>query len=186
MRANLLIGITGRKGHGKDTVGRLLRERHGFRTLAYADPLKASAKLIFGLTEEQVNGPLHVKEALDPRWGLSPREIMQRLGTEVARAIHPETWIRSAFARIDAEPERWAITDVRFRNEADAVRARGGVVVLVERPGLSTGLHEDHASERGVDDTDPDVILRNDGDLDDLAEAVDELVATLRTQGDPR
>lgn len=177
----MIIGITGRKGHGKDTVGRLLRERHGFRTLAYADPLKASAKLIFGLTEEQVNGPLAVKETVDPRWGLTPREIMQRLGTEVGRSIHLETWTRSTFLRIDAAPEMsWAITDVRFPNEAEAVRARGGLVVLVRRPGMYTGQHEGHASERGVDEITPDIVIDNSGTLDDLVDAVDAMVLARR------
>jgi hypothetical protein len=184
VRPHLLLGITGRKGHGKDTVGRLLLRRHGFRTLAYADPLKAAARIIYGLSEAQVHGSLAEKEAIDPRWGLSPREIMQRLGTEVGRAIHPETWVRAAFVRIDESPGDWAITDVRFRNEAEAIRARGGIVVLVDRAGMSTGVHEDHASERGVDDTDPDVILSNHAGLDELARAVDALVTAHRVVGE--
>jgi hypothetical protein len=176
----LLLGLTGRKGSGKDTVAEILRREHGFHTLAFADPLKAAARDWYGLSREQTDGPLAVKEAVDERWGLSPREIMQRLGTEVGRSIHRETWTRYAMRRIDAAPGNWAITDCRFPNEASVIVFRGGFVVRIDRPGFGTGLHEGHASERGVDEIRPDAVLLNDGTLDTLATRVAALVRALR------
>lgn len=171
-----LVGLTGRKGSGKDTVGALLRRVYGFRTLAFADPLKAAAREWYGLTREQTDGPLNLKEATDPRWGLSPREILQRLGTEVGRSIHPETWTRYALRRIDGDPRaRWAVTDVRFPNEADAIRLHGGFLIRIDRPGFATGRHEEHASER-VDEVLVDHVLVNDGTLDDLARRLADVV----------
>jgi hypothetical protein len=166
--SNRLIGITGRKGSGKDTVGAILRTLYGYRTLAYADPLKRACRDIYGLTVEQTDGPLAVKEAVDPRWGLSPREIMQRFGTEVGRSIHTETWTRAAMLRVEAEPGWWAITDVRFDNEAEVIHARGGIVLRVDRPGLGEGVGAGHASE-AVEQIPVDFVIVNDGTMLDLA-----------------
>lgn len=177
----MLIGITGRKGSGKDTLGRILRERHGFRTTAFADPLKDAARIIFGLSHAQVHGEIADKEAPDPRWdGLTPREILQRLGTEVGRSIHPETWIRSAMLRVEAEPGAWAVTDVRFANEAAAIQARGGIVVRVDRPGLAEGVGAGHASEAGIEAIPVDLVLVNGGSVEDLASAARHLSTTPR------
>lgn len=164
----MLIGITGRKGHGKDSVGAALRGV-GFTTVAFADPLKDALKVALGFTEEQVRGSNEAKEAVDPRYGVSPRHAMQTLGTEWGRRyICEDVWVQAAFARVEAVRGHVAITDVRFPNEAEAVRARGGVVWKVYRPGWGSGQHENHASELDVEKIVPDVELRNDGTLNDL------------------
>jgi hypothetical protein len=174
----LVIGITGRKRHGKDSVGLWLARQYGYQPLSFAGTLKEAAALIFGLTFEQLHGDTADKERTDPRWGKSSREILQLLGTEVGRAIHPEVWIRSAFLHAEkAGYERVVITDVRFPNEAEAVRARGGKVIKVVRPSLVTT--DQHASEAGVDDITPDVEFLNDGTMDDLRSKVDAYMSTL-------
>lgn len=177
----MIVGLTGRKGHGKDVVGNLLCIGFGFRRLAFADPLKVVARQLFDLADEQVNGTLAQKEAIDPRWGLSPREIMQRLGTEVGRSIHPEVWTRAALRTIDRSPTvSWVVTDCRFPNEAAAIRSRGGFVVRVLRPGFSTGTSEAHDSERMVDLVEADAVVLNDGPLEAMPAKVHALVDELR------
>jgi hypothetical protein len=195
----LLIGIAGRRGHGKDTVGAILRELAAFRTIAFADAVKRTAADLFGLSYDALYGSQKAKETPDPRWptpehpeGLTPRYILQRLGTEVGRAIHPDVWVRATFAKIDSvneeqarytfergagptPPPGWAITDVRFPSEAAAIRARGGWVVRVSRLAQTRAEEADtsgvldHASEREVERIAPDALIRNDGSLDDLA-----------------
>lgn len=189
-----IIGICGRKRHGKDTVGRILRD-YGYLTTAFADPVKRVAMDVYGLTWDQCYGDGPEKEAVDPRWGLSPRAIMQQLGTEVGRAIHPDTWIRHtldnirsaaagtgfvfrddfgrSFVRIHTTETLWAVTDVRFPNEADAVTVAGGTILKVVRPALGTPTDE-HPSETSVDLVHADVTIINDGTIDDLrAKVVD-------------
>jgi hypothetical protein len=192
MQAHRIIGICGRKRHGKDTVGRILQD-YGYLTTAFADPVKRVAMDVYGMSWDQCYGDGPEKEAIDPRWGLSPRVIMQRLGTEVGRGIHPETWIkhtldnvRSAaagtgftlrdddgrrFVRAHGVASLWAVTDVRFPNEADAVIAAGGVIVKVVRPALGTPTDE-HPSETSVDLVGADVTIINDGTIDDLRSRV--------------
>lgn len=92
-----IIGIVGRKRHGKDTVGQILREEFGYTPIAIADPIKRICMDLYGFSYDQVYGD--TKEVPDERWdGLTPRHAMQQLGTEVGRTIFLETWVRYAFA----------------------------------------------------------------------------------------
>jgi hypothetical protein len=166
-----LVGISGKKRSGKNTIAEYLGRAYGFKEAAYADPLKTAARAIFGLTPAHTDGEL--KEIVIPRWGLSPRQIMQRLGTEAMRGTFGEdVWIKSLFARIEGEA-RVVVSDVRFPNEADAVREDGGIVVRVERPGLVST--DDHPSETALDGYEFDVVLLNAGTIGGLYAKVDWL-----------
>ena len=184
----MIIGISGRKRHGKDSVGHVL-ESVGFRLTAFADPVKRVAMDVYALSWKQCYGEEIEKETVDPRWGLSPREIMQRIGTEVGRSIHSETWIKRGLwgvqAAMEGEPyqyklgdrfevrteahQDWAITDVRFPNEAAAIREAGGIILKVLRPSLAIPPRE-HLSESSVDLVQADGVIVNDGSLRDLRE----------------
>lgn len=181
----MIFGLVGKKGSGKDTVAHFLAKRYCVERTAFAAPLKEAAQVIFGLSDRQVNGTIEDKETVDPRWGLTPREIMQRLGTEVGRGICEDVWVRRCRQRIEesARPrfvggvdlsggerrgtKHWAITDVRFPNEAAMVRDLGGVIVLVRRP-VDPGVGSAHASERFADEVVPDWTIDNCGTLADL------------------
>ncbi len=189
--AHLIIGVCGRKRHGKDTIGNILRARYGFQSCAFADPLKRVAMEIYGLTWNQCYGEAEDKESVDPRWGLSARVILQKLGTDIARSIHEETWIKNTLNNIQSacagtgyivrdDIERkfvtrpngisetaWVITDLRFPNEAEAVQRIGGRVIRVVRPSLGIPTDE-HPSETSVDLVHPDIEIINDGDVLDL------------------
>jgi hypothetical protein len=171
--AKILIGVTGKKGHGKDSVAEIACSDFGFHRIALADKLKEIAGDLFDLSTHQLYGPLLAKETVDPRWNKSPREILQHLGTEGCRAIHDEVWLRYAMRAIEESPhERWVIPDVRFPNEASFVRSHGGVIWKVIRPGFKTGQAESHASETEIDKIDPDLILNNDKDLKNLEDLI--------------
>ena len=92
---------------------------------------------------------------------LTPRKLLQLLGTNVGRdIIHPNLWVNALFSKyvwdgksitdgwiptynnpdnsgcdIPAEPimPNWIITDLRFPNELKAVKDRGGVSIRVNR-----------------------------------------------------
>lgn len=87
---------------------------------------------------------------------MTPRKLMQLIGTEAGRNIlHPNIWVNALFAdykSINSEGTfyneklktrtacattiypNWVITDVRFPNEVRAIKDRGGVVIRVNRP----------------------------------------------------
>jgi len=62
------------------------------------------------------------------------RRLLQEYGTEVRRHDDPDYWVKR-YAEAATKLERVVTPDVRFLNEAAAVRALGGLVVRVVRPG---------------------------------------------------
>ena len=78
---------------------------------------------------------------------VTPRLALQTLGTEWGRRLTPNLWASAAVNRILlAGHDRWCLSDLRFRNELDAVHGAGGKVVRLTRGSLSYN----HASETGL------------------------------------
>lgn len=176
-----LIGLSGRKRSGKDSIGHYLESEHGYTIDYFAKPLKEAVRNIFYWSKAHTDGPTDegepdLKEAIDPFWGLSPRFVMQRFGTEVGRQIDVEVWVKSLQLRVqrglDSGHVQYAITDVRFPNEAELIRRLGGQVWRVERPSLPVST-DMHSSETSLDNYGFDVVLVNDGSLEDLYRKVE-------------
>lgn len=175
----MLIGLCGPAGAGKNTVAEFLTDSDGcsFRQVAFADPLYECVSTITGLAVAQLKDRA-VKEAVIPWLGKSPRQMLQSLGTEWGRQmVHDQLWIRITLDRIRDDLTNGrsvVVTDVRFDNEAEAIRQAGGEVWKVIRPGWRC-LDEDaakHPSEAGVSDHLVARIIDNSGTLDDLGAAL--------------
>ena len=163
-RRTEIIGLAGRAGVGKDTAARFIQEQHpAWQIVAFADPLRRIAADLYDLTHEQMTDRA-LKERPTVEWGLSPRQILQRLGTEVVRAVHPKTWIFYALRTIaDSDAPGVIIPDVRFDNEVDLVRNLGGRLWWIDRPAVDPIAK--HSSEQQVGESHCDVVIRNDGTL---------------------
>lgn len=181
------IGFCGPAGAGKSTAADRLVQRWRFNRVRFAGPLKAMMASL-GLSAEQLDGAL--KEQPTPLLlGRTPRQAMQWLGTEWGRElIGAEFWIAAWRAAVDRaggfwEPDKgWdrliVADDVRFANEARAIRDRGGIVIRIERPGAGSISGGGHSSERP--DFVPDRIIRNRGSLAELRAEIDALALSLR------
>lgn len=181
-----LIGLTGRAGCGKDTVARILCETQGFVQIALADPLRDGLKAMFGLSDDQISRR-DLKETRIDWLGKSPRELMQTLGTEWGREqVSADIWLRVARRRIEkikASPpclhiNGIVISDIRFENEADWLRAQGGCVWHIHRPaGCVLSIHTAaHSSEQHIPALDSEPHIDNTGDLDDLYTKVADIL----------
>jgi hypothetical protein len=176
--AALLIGICGKSGSGKDTIAAHLCARYAFQRVAIADRLKRMTLETFALSTDQLWG--RSRDALDPRWGLAPREIYQRLG-DALRAIHPETlvrgWLADATVTLDAGVH--VVTpDIRTPLEVDVLRRAGGKLWRVRRgSAVLRGAAAEHLTETALDSLrDPDAELPNDGSIEDLFARVDAAI----------
>lgn len=172
----ILIGITGRAGSGKDTIGDYLKANYNFRSVSFAAPLKEGVKAMFGLDNTHLDHPL--KEQVLSDIGKSPRQIMQLLGTEFGRnLVHQDIWLLLAKKKVDAYAAlgfNVCITDVRFENEAEFVRKQGGQVLHVVRGDAGTKFA--HPSEAGVEMAMGEWKIENNGTMDELYKKVDMLM----------
>jgi len=177
-----LVGLCGRAQSGKDSVGQFM-SHFGFQKLSYAHRIKDCVKRIFDLTDHQLEDGYEKELPLIEWDGLAPRQIMQRFGTEVARNIHEDVWVKHLFNTIDKFRRRsikgFVITDVRFDNEAKAILRRNGELWWVDRDTAGSKTGGDHKSE--------DVIhlkplcsktIDNNRSLTDLRNIVDNIIET--------
>ena len=164
----LVIGIAGPKYSGKDTVANWIVDCGGLlRKASFATPIKKMLSVGLGLTHEQLYGDQ--KEIVDPRYGRTPRDIMQTLGTEWGRRmVCDDVWLKALFVVLQREGSGGAVVaDVRFNNEADLIREKGGWIIHIEGRDLKTE-GSDHASEAGVKWRLGDMMLDNSGTKADL------------------
>lgn len=170
MSKQILIGLTGPAGCGKDTVGYLLLKHGDFRRYALASPIKRGIEAMFGFGPGIWEDRL-AKEAPLPWLGKSPRQLAQTLGTEWGREhVDRELWVKLMLRTWDevrqALSPRMVVTDVRFDNEAQAIKNAGGTVWRVERPGVAAVAA--HVSEKGVSSALIEGVVKNTGSLDQL------------------
>ena len=144
----------------------------GWQIVKFADKLKDIVCLIIGCTREQLEDEEFKNTPLGEEWKnysyniaegktefdegepsviheyfITPRMLLQRIGTDVCRNIHPNMWVNATMREYKAIDRRtfqdpddsniimpnWIISDVRFPNEYDAIKERNGIVIRVNR-----------------------------------------------------
>jgi hypothetical protein len=189
----VIIGVAGKARSGKDTFADYLENLlmgYDFLKTGFAVELKRQVMRDFNLSYEQLYGNLKEEpddryrkvintrpfctglgkgELPDYRW--TPREIMQKYG-EFMRSVDRDYWIKALFR--SAEERNYPnilITDVRYKNEADACKERGGYLIQVIRENRDMIANSEHISETDLDNyKDFDFIVENNSSLDDLKE----------------
>lgn len=149
----IIIGISGKKGSGKDTFSRLLEEQlvnSGFTVTikAFANNLKECCALISG----QFPWVFYDQNSKDKKAGLlnmTNRELMQKFG-DLTRQLDPDIWIKLTLEPdYKIAPDVLLITDVRFKNEVKAIKDRGGILIRIKS---DRSVADSHISETDLDD----------------------------------
>lgn len=181
----MIVGLTGKKQHGKDTVDSILVREHGFVRVPFADALKQSAAAIFDVPVETwdalkndpnaiitFTGPGVSASGTVPYAQLTVREFLQRYGTEAHRDVFGGTFwtdvVRGRIEELTEAEHDVVVTDVRFPEEAALIKEHGGPVVCIYRPQVADA-GDTHASEVLPE---YDFILWNGGTMDELRNAV--------------
>ena len=138
---------------------------------------------------------------------MTVRKFLQLFGTEVGRQIHPDTWVNTLFndyklvsvqaaiinysndnVQLIGSPyvtefPKWIITDVRFLNEYDAIKKRGGIIIRVNSNFIDhvnkitrVDFENDHLSETALDNATFDYTIDNNGTIEELVEKVKEIL----------
>ena len=200
----MLIGIVGLIGSGKDTVAQHLADKHGFRKDSFAKSLKDAVAAMFNWDREMLEGngddSRQWREQPDEFWSkkfgkpVTPRWVLQYFGTEVMRGqMYDAIWVDSCLGRYDGKPT--VISDTRFPNEVDQIRAHGGKIIRVKKgddPEWFTNYVEGnvvpkdvHSSEYVWARSEFDIIIENNGTLQDLYAKVDDLIVSNKISHTP-
>lgn len=214
-------------GSGKDTVGKIIQyltlgeefaktnadifadmehdwycaNKSKFQIKKFAGKLKQVASLITGVPVEMWEDQEFKQGRMPYGWGMTYRELIQKLGTEVMRdSLHKDVWVNALFSDYNPTTNKttdelfmeqfltgksevtfnypsWCITDMRFPNEMKAVKERKGVTIRVSRTGIHTPKIDDmHPSETALDDCEFDYHIDNSGTIEDLIENVREIL----------
>lgn len=178
------IALIGKARSGKDTAALwLVRNRH-YTRLAFADPLKEMAISIDPFVPTHYGVTVRLSALIaDVGWEYAKdqypevRRILQHTGQTV-REYDDEFWITAMRRKLNGA-EAWnlpvVVTDVRYPNEAQMLRARGFKMVRINRPATLAGLAAVHSSETALDDYDADVTITNSGGLPLLYDQVSAL-----------
>ena len=159
---------------GKTAVAYELQQ-HGYISVSFAGPLKRMLSVFLnsaGYGHDMIESMLFEhKEEKIPEFGVTPRHLMQTIGTEWGReCIGPDVWVdvwKSSVMKWLDGGLNVVVDDMRFPNEWDAVRDLGGECWYITRPRTAKPESE-HASEGALDSHGFDMRLINDGTLPDL------------------
>jgi hypothetical protein len=181
-----IIGLAGYARSGKDTVAGIIHRLYGHTVLSFSDILRE-----FLYAQKHVHLPV-VQPSYDPdtpspapvavslnevvdRYGWEGarerfpliRDLQQTTGTEAGRNVLSQSlWLDAWTNRVQERGGNWVNGSVRFPNEAEAVKAVGGKVYRVVRPGIKAV--NEHPSDTALDSWRYDDIIINDGNLIDL------------------
>lgn len=233
----MIIGVNGKIGSGKDTVGLIIQYltdelnkanpkeftewvdggfyASDWKIMKFAGKLKQIASILTGATLEQLEDQDFKKQYMGESWrkltgamseqGLGElityRELLQKLGTEAMRnGLHENVWVNALMADYkgiykglpsEYTPGKnltypnWIITDMRFPNEMDIVKAKGGITIRVngmyvrQGDGKATRTYSEtgeHPSETALDNHKFDYVIDNNGSISDLINKVKEIL----------
>lgn len=178
----LIIAFGHKKSRGKDTAAAMAFENLQTRDMkvrhdAFAHSLKEMCRIVFGFNDDQLYGDL--KGVPDPFWGFTPRWALQYAGTEAMRkVIDDKLWVKTLVRRAQLDPgTSILITDLRFPNEASAIKEMGGYLVRCSRDLPFDPDTDTHASEIALDEFSGwDYVLDNNESLDQLRSQIDIMI----------
>lgn len=169
-----VILISGHAQNGKDTIASLLENEltaSGRKVLVahYADLLKYICKTLFNW-----NGQKDEKG----------RRLLQYVGTDVIREKRPSYWVDFIADMLDLFGDNWdyvLIPDTRFPNEVERIAEKfDSIHIRVVRENFVSPLTPEqqmHPSETALDNCDPDVLIYNDGSIQELEETIHYLIS---------
>ena len=175
-----LIGIYSPAPQSGKTLTATVLAHRGYQPVSFAEPLKrmmVEFLMSFGYEKDEAVKLSWVDKAVViPDLNVSCRYLLQTLGTDWGRnLVCDDVWIRAWKARASIF-NKVIVDDVRFPNEADAVKDLGGELWKIVRP--SAGHDWSHISEGALDDCDKfDRIIENTGTLEEFRAKIDLAIA---------
>lgn len=154
---------------GKDSAAAHLVKKHGGVTLSFAKPIY---DIMYELQER-----LSLTKGKDP-------EFLQMIG-QWACKHNPNVWINKLLDEFDKLPANTNvyITDVRKKEEAEALKSKGFKLLKIVRPDRLIDRDPKHVTETDLEGSELwDDTIVNDGTLEQLYDKVDEILKKADTK----
>lgn len=193
----MIIGVIGHARSGKDTIAEYLIDKYNFKRYSLAQPMKEACKIIFDWDDDWVYGNL--KEDVDERWGISPRQVLQHIGTEWGQYALCEAfpqfkkstgrfmWCKAFeywYERNRSSALNIVIPDIRFPHEVEFFRNFNNMykttILKVEREIDTSDPKYQHESERLIDGLEADEIVDNNGSMKALYKKIDGILNDIK------
>ena len=190
----LIVGIAGKAGSGKNTVANYIEKRlanfdiHSHQ-VSFASRLKIGISTMFDIPYEWTQTENGKKEKIPWLGNKTVREILQYVGTEIARGIDENVWINLVDKFLEDNKEiykDWVIIipDVRFENEARWVLSKNGMLLYIDASKRLQDKKYEHSSElfewvRKFVYNNMLYVVDNNMDLDALKKQIDVVVYSI-------
>lgn len=179
---SFLIGVSGKKRSGKDTffeyANKISSQRGvNFENRKFADNLKKICSILSGENIDVFQDHTFYNNVINS-YNLTVRELLQIVGTEVFRdSFDKNVWVKSLFNTYKPN-QNWIVTDVRFPNEANAIKKRGGILIRINRDLLND--EDKHESETALDDYNNfDYIISNNDSLESYRNNIIKIITEI-------
>lgn len=143
-----------------------------FDLTSFAEKLKGMASILCDTEYDKYENE-EFKESIDELTNMSNRQVLQRIGETMRNIFGEDIWIKSLFNKFDSKFEKGGhiiITDVRYKNEADYIKNKGGILIRINR---NTRYNDNHISEIDLDDYEKfDYIVDNNGTINQLIDKI--------------
>lgn len=193
-----IIAICGAKRSGKDVLAEHIVKHYTYERVAFANPLKQAVKALFHFDDEQVETDR--KDVVDEAWGITPRAALQFFGTEIMQdkiqellpdikrnffANTLKNYIENAENSGNAHNDkRYVISDLRFIHEHEMLLNMPNIsindimVIRVIRPSENRAKEQEpHISELEYVDIPYDIIMINNGTIDDYIRRFEQIIS---------
>ena len=211
----MLISVSGKINSGKDTIGKILQillnnphlNNEGVLSFLKKDinfdspyyktwQIKKFATIPTEIYKKITNIDFHSLSRADKE--LERPNFIDFINNKVKQVFGKDVWVKALMREYfcthsDHAPNgidcpNWIITDMRFLNEMEAVKKRGGITIRVNRPCDicgGSGYHKmscpvsksgEHLSETSLDSAEFDYVIDNNGTIEELIEKVREIL----------
>lgn len=141
----------------------LMEQETGYFPKKFAHSLKRICGILLQVRADYFEDRVF-KEKLIDSGKMTNREFLRGVAKHL-RELDPDIFVNALFKSPVYGSVNWIITDVRYENEVEAIRERGGMIVRINRASIKA---DQHISETGLDHISFDYTIENDGNLDEL------------------
>jgi hypothetical protein len=185
-----IVCIIGAIGSGKTFVSNYISAHYNFSERNFAEPIKQIATA-FGFNKNHTYGNQIEKMIPDPYWKISPREFLEKFGTEVCRNSLPnvfpnmdKVWVKIMHKHVleifeQDKFEGVVVGDCRFEDEAKMLKSCKAVIIKLklsdELKNANNAVQTSHSSNTSFEHLPYDHLVTNDKTTK-LFDQIDEIM----------